>query len=345
MRCAVLCRLLAHVVNTSLVRWLQSLALRHGLSLTLELGSLSLRQLGDVRITAGRWKLPQHPPLYATVEVAIDAIGFQLCKKKPITATVQGARIVVLLENETPADRERDRLAAANAPRLAFASAAAHTTAAAASASGGHGAPAPARRAEISSRSLAQAASSLERSVVDVTATAADASTRISRLESAGRWVVLKLAEWFAVSLQRAELCVRKGDVQACVELGFNVWCGDTGAHSPNSSRQIHLDLLGLAVRLEQVATQMHFRKAANYKPEDSLWRMPPLLQILPTDIAIDMQMQQSVEACTAAARSPALRACRHRTRWDRGWHASSGSLTSPSRCYCASCVAAAACP
>jgi hypothetical protein len=127
---------------------------------------------------------------------------------------------------------------------------------------------------------------------------------------------VLKLAEWVAVSLQRAELCVRKGDVQACVELGFNVWCGDTGAHSPNSSRQIHLDLLGLAVRVEQVATQMQFRKAAEYKPEDPLWRMPPLLQILPTDIAVDMQMQQSVEENSAGRRARRFWRGQERRRW-----------------------------
>jgi len=113
-------KLLAHVLNTSLIRWLPSLAERHGVNLTVSLGSLSLRRLCDLRVRAGRWRLPLPLPgdaaggdggldLYASVDLSIESVGLQLFQRKPVTACVQGVRLVLILEEPTEEDRERER--------------------------------------------------------------------------------------------------------------------------------------------------------------------------------------------------------------------------------------------
>ena len=277
-------RLFAYAINTSLVRYAQRKASEAGLELECALGSISFRAIKDIRIRMGRWRLPQHPNLYASIEISVESICWQLFKQKPITASLLGARFLVRLSPETPAEkieREQELLQQPSSASLASG-----VVAEDASKPSWDRQSSPFKRAELSTRNL----HALESSVVMVTSKAAQ-NTNVSFWPRFCEKCALKIVDWVAISIQRMEVTMQRGDVQVSVcDFGINLYVGTGSTHT---ARQLHVDLLGLAVRLEQVSTQTAFRTSSAYNPMNEKWRMPPILQILPTDIAIDMEIQR----------------------------------------------------
>jgi len=268
-------RLFAYAVTSSLCRVLSAACTRASLTLTaFHIGSLSLRQIGDLRVRLGRWRIAMPQPgatLYASIEVSVGSLCMQLCKRRPLTLSMDGAQLCIRLDepNESEKRKEKELQSAAISPATA-----------------NHGASSTAR----------------------LHATPSSESWYAAPL----RRLLLRLSDWIAISLSGLTIRVRKGDVEFGVwDVGLSMWVSD-GPSSSTASRDmrrtIHVVLHGMEVRAEQVRTHQAFRLQNMEKEASSPYRMPPLFRMRRTEVTVDMQLQRSVHAdCRQCADGRAL--------------------------------------